>query len=68
MNRKTLKILIFTLIYTLSVFAFLGILSYSGLNHGGEEGNFSSEDLIKALAIPFFALLYPFYLLMYKTP
>jgi len=65
MKRKYV-FLIFFLIFILAFFAYLGILIITGYNHESKNAHFSDLDILLAILLPIFALIYPLKLALKK--
>lgn len=69
-NKKKIRLVkgIFLIIYILGVFAYLGIITLYRINLNEEVSlKINPWDMVTALVIPLFSLVYPYYLIVKKT-
>lgn len=66
MKKRTIALILIFIIYFIGVLGYLGAISYLGYKDV-PNGSFTSFEITMALLLPFFALLYPTYLIIAKT-
>lgn len=66
MKKKYISIILMVIIFFIGVFGYLGAITCFGFKDV-PNGSFTSFEITMALLLPFFALLYPTYLIISKT-
>ncbi len=66
MKKRTIAFILIFVIYFVGVFGYLVATSYLGFKDV-PNGAFTSFEITMALLLPFFALLYPTFLIIAKT-